>query len=191
MRWGTRIPPAGITKLSQLEIDADKDWNNKRISNVKSLSIHDAYPYARLEATVTGSYPRLYFKNPSKEYIIEIYNYDLIIYDNTEGAIRHKIVENGYFYWYDEAGNQLMYLNDAGDLYVKGSYYTFSPRLPSDPALLASLIEREAGKPLGERKDVAFTALGSGKLIAHLYRRVVELEEKVKKLEALLRARGP
>lgn len=32
---------AGITKLSQLEIDTDKDWNAKSITNITQLSVGD------------------------------------------------------------------------------------------------------------------------------------------------------
>lgn len=32
---------AGITKLSELEIDVDKDWNTKKISNIAEVSIGD------------------------------------------------------------------------------------------------------------------------------------------------------
>jgi len=31
----------GVTKLSQIEIDADKDWNAKKISNVAEISVGD------------------------------------------------------------------------------------------------------------------------------------------------------
>jgi len=36
-----RYPKAGITKLSELEIDIDKDWNSKKISNIAEVSIGD------------------------------------------------------------------------------------------------------------------------------------------------------
>jgi hypothetical protein len=31
----------GVTKLSELEIDADKDWNAKKITNLSELSVGD------------------------------------------------------------------------------------------------------------------------------------------------------
>ena len=37
------IPPAGITKLSELIIDADKDWNGKGISNIKEVALAMAH----------------------------------------------------------------------------------------------------------------------------------------------------
>jgi len=40
-RTGTRIPPIP-TLLSQLTIDVDKDWNNKAITNMKSLKLNEA-----------------------------------------------------------------------------------------------------------------------------------------------------
>jgi len=37
---GTNIIPApGVKRLSALEIDTDKDWNEKRIHNVKELEV--------------------------------------------------------------------------------------------------------------------------------------------------------
>jgi len=39
-RTGTRIPPIP-TLLSELKIDVDKDWNNKAITNMKSLKLNE------------------------------------------------------------------------------------------------------------------------------------------------------
>jgi hypothetical protein len=38
MGW---LSGGGITKLSELIIDADKDWNAKKISNVAEISVGD------------------------------------------------------------------------------------------------------------------------------------------------------
>ena len=59
------LPSAGITKLSELEIDTDKDWNGKGIYNVKEvnpsmvhgdLTFRDSDIISRLPAGAAGSF---------------------------------------------------------------------------------------------------------------------------------------
>ncbi len=59
------IPPAGITKLSELIIDADKDWSGKGISNIKEVAtamVHGDVPFrgstsmSRLPPAAAGNF---------------------------------------------------------------------------------------------------------------------------------------
>jgi len=204
MRTMTRVPPAGITKLSQLEIDADKDWNGKAITNLGGVYVKNAYPRVQVEGTFPevrlitptgGDYPRVRMINQisgsEADFALIAYDRELRIDSLLLGARRYVIRDDpGYvdqFLWYSMAGDVIMFLTDDGDLHIDGSYYTFSPKVPSDPKLIASIIEQEANKREGEAKDVSLMAIGSSKLVAHLYRRIIELEERVKKLESLVK----
>ena len=59
------LPSAGITRLSELEIDMDKDWNGKGIYNVKEVNpsmVHGDLMFrgsdiiSRLPAGAAGSF---------------------------------------------------------------------------------------------------------------------------------------
>jgi len=184
MRTGSRIPPT--VKLSQLEIDADKSWNYKRITDVASLEVEAPSGENYAEATVRAYYPSInaYASAP------ETSGYPAFrLGGPSHGIIFTLRSDGGMNVWYwDRVGgttDHIAYITKTGDLYIDGSYYTWSPKLPSDPALIAKIIEEEVNK---RPKDIGLMALGSGKLVAHLYRRIIELEEKVKRLERLLGA---
>jgi len=53
-RTGTRIPPIP-TLLSQLTIDVDKDWNNKAITNMKSLKLNETLYIDQIQEKTPGA----------------------------------------------------------------------------------------------------------------------------------------
>jgi hypothetical protein len=105
----------------------------------------------------------------------------------------------------------------AGNMYIDGSYYTFSPKLEED---VVSQLKREISKPNAERdekgrvicpicnkpvdfcdkkeehrkviesnyaKDISLLALGSAKVVVDLCDEVLKLKEEINKLKASLR----
>ena len=131
-------------------------------------------------------------------------------YDWTDGS------EDGRFYWQlrreDSLGTR-MYLTEAGNLYVEGTYNTFSPRVGDTESELVKDIESEVHKPDVLRdekgrivcpvcgksdcmvrehqevlektygKDIGKVALATGKLILKLLERIEQLEVKIGELE--------
>jgi len=99
----------------------------------------------------------------------------------------------------------------AGNLYIDGSYYTFSPELPKTEEELKSLLSGILTKPSAPRKDgkrickcgmvggycdehyeemqqlyakdVGSASLASAQLILMLYDKIVALERRIKALE--------
>ena len=176
MRTGSRMPPT--VKLSQLEIDADKSWNHKRITDVASLEVEAPSGKDYADLTVRANRPSInaYANAP------ETSGYPAFRLGGPSHGIIFTLRSTGgmnIWYWDRVAGttHNMAYITDTGDLYIDGSYYTFSPKVPDDPEEVVKILREEAFKPEGLAKDIAKIAIASAKLLTRL-------DEKVKMLES-------
>lgn len=142
-----------------------------------------------------------------------IYSGIRLIQDNTgyKWLIAHSsdYTNELVFQYYSDNWDYKMRLTTTGDLYIKGSYLTFSPKLPTlaevlkNPEIAYEEIYNIAKIPSSEgklkhldeklkrlvlekafKKDISKTALLNARLIIWIYRKIKEQEEKIKNLES-------
>jgi hypothetical protein len=105
------------------------------------------------------------------------------------------------FYWHDDGGFIRMFLDGAtGNLYIDGTYNTFSPEIPEDEDAIVELLYKEVYKPEAPKdengnkildpkyaKDLGSVTLASGKLILKLIEKINYLENRVNELESKIK----
>jgi hypothetical protein len=118
---------------------------------VSNITVEKTSPVLKLVETATDTwYPRITLENPNRSWLI---------YQNPEGELQFYDKTGGYYryllglgttaphIWYSKTGYMRMYLTDAGDLYIDGTYNTFSPEIPKSVKKLKRLIKAILEKP--------------------------------------------
>ena len=189
------------------------------------VTLKSASPVLKLENTSSSTaYPRLEFANNRVTYSLGLLYIDdptLVLKDTTHGIVRHLMnyatgTGTTQFSWYNSNGANIMYNTKEGNLYIDGTYNTFSPELPKDwqESDYANYLQSQLNKPHPPRDekgrkicicgkpgvcpehkkefeerygfDTSTVTAATAKLVLHLMNKISQLEDKIAQLEEKL-----